>query len=187
MSTRAVARRYATALVELTSEKGSLEAVEKDLSTLSSVLEGSADLKGALVNPAFKVEERKGVLDAVLKKLAVHDHTRNFLHVLNDRNRLGAFGAILEEFSSLYDDRMGRVRAQVTSAKPLDSGSLETLRKHLQTITGAKDVVITPDTDPNLIGGIVTRVGDLVLDGSVRTQLKLLREQLTARDAVGEA
>ena len=68
MSTRAVARRYATALVELTSEKGSLEAVEKDLSTLSSVLEGSTDLKGALLNPAFKVEERKGVLDAVLKK-----------------------------------------------------------------------------------------------------------------------
>ncbi|MCO4769938.1 MAG: ATP synthase F1 subunit delta [Deltaproteobacteria bacterium] len=187
MSTLAVARRYAAALVELTSEKGSLEAVEKDLGKLSGVLGGAPALRAALLNPAFKVEERKAVLETVLSKLGSHEHTRNFLFVLNDRNRLGAFDAIVEEFGSLYDTQVGRVRANITSAKGLDAASVETLRTHLQKITGAKDVLVTQETDPTLIGGIVTRIGDLVLDGSVRTQLKLLRDQLTAGDAVGEA
>ena len=187
MSMHSVARRYATALVELTSEAGSLESVEKDLGTLARVLENTPELKSALNNPAFKVQERKAVLDQVLGKLGAHEHTRNFVFVLNDRNRLVAFDAILEAFSTQYDERMGRVRAQITSAKPLDDASIETLRKHLQTITKAKSVVVSQTVDPNLIGGIVTRIGDLVLDGSVRTQLKLLRERLTAGDAVGEA
>lgn len=187
MSMHAVARRYATALVELTSEDGSLESVEKDLGTLAQLLAAAPELKSALSNPAFKVQERKAVLHTVLGKLGAHKHTKNFVFVLNDRNRLMAFDAILEAFSAQYDERMGRVRTQITSAKPLDDASIETLRKHLQAITKAKSVVVTQAVDPNLIGGIVTRIGDLVLDGSVRTQLKLLREQLTAGDAVGEA
>lgn len=187
MSTHAVARRYATALVELTSEQGSLESVEKDLAKIAGVLAMAPDLRSALTNPAFKVEERKAVLTQVLGKLGAHKLTKNFLFLLNDRNRLAAFDAILVAFGEQYDVRMGRVRAEITSAKPLDDASIELLRNHLQTITKASQVVVSHSIDPKLIGGIVTRIGDLVLDGSVRTQLKLLREQLTAGDAVGEA
>jgi len=187
MSTLAVARRYATALVELTSENGSLESVEKDLSTFAQLLTSHDDLRSALNNPAFKVEERRAVLETVLGKLGAHKHTRNFVLLLSERNRLAAFDAILDAFNTQYDERVGRVRAQITSAKPLDAASVDALSKHLSHITGGKQVVITQAVDSNLIGGIVTRIGDLVLDGSVRTQLKLLRDKLTAGDAVGEA
>jgi F-type H+-transporting ATPase subunit delta len=187
MSTLAVARRYATALVELTSEKGSLESVERDLGRFADLLAQSPDLRAAISNPAFKVEERKAVLDQVLGKLGAHEYTRNFVFLLNERNRLKAFDAINTAFGEQYDTRVGRVRAEVTSAKSLDAASLESLRAHLQNITKARQVVVTTHIDPSLIGGIVTRIGDLVLDGSVRTQLELLRERLTAGDAVGEA
>lgn len=187
MSTLAVARRYASALVELTSEEGSMERVEKDLTSFQSVLAGSPELREALVNPSFRVEERESVLRTVLEKLGVHEHSRNFLLVLNDRNRLVAFDAVLTAFGELYDQRTGRVRANVTSARALDDASVSTLQAHLKKITGADEVVISRDVDPDLIGGIVTRIGDLVLDGSVRTQLSLLRDQLTSGAAVGDA
>ena len=187
MSTLAVARRYATALVELTAEEGTLKEVEKDLSRVSTLVAGSPELADVLQNPAFKADERRAVLDVVLGKLGVHKHTRNFMLVLNDRDRLGALGAIVEAFGDLYDERTGRVRAHVTSAKGLDAASVKTLRNHLQSITGAKEVIVREDVDPELLGGIVTRIGDLVLDGSVRTQLQLLRDQLVAGQSVGDA
>lgn len=183
----AVARRYATALVELTAQEGTLEEVEKDLARVSALVDASPELAGVLQNPGFKAEERHSVLTAILGKMGVHTHTRNFLFVLNDRNRLAALGPIVEAFGDLYDKRTGRVRARVTSAKGLDDKSLGALRNHIQTITGAKEVIVQSDVDPELLGGIVTRVGDLVLDGSVRTQLRLLRDQLVAGQSVGDA
>ncbi len=187
MSTLAVARRYATALVDLTAEQGSLDTVEKDLVGFGSLLSGSPELQAALLNPAFKAEERAKVLVTIIDKFGMHTHSKNFLLVLNDRNRLGAFDAILDELGNQFDARMGRVRARVTSAKALDDASAKALQDHIKKITGANDVVVSRSVDPTLIGGIVTRVGDLVLDGSVRTQLQLLREQLTAGTPVGDA
>jgi len=187
MSTLAVARRYATALVELTDAEGSLQEVEKDLARVAALVDGAPALADVLQTPGFKAEERHAVLEQILGKLGVHKHTRNFLFVLNDRNRLAALAGIVEAFGELYDERTGRVRAQVTSAKGLDAASITTLRNHLQSITGAKEVIVREDVDPALLGGIVTRVGDLVLDGSVRTQLRLLRDQLVAGQSVGDA
>ncbi len=187
MSTLAVARRYATALVQLTAEEGTLGEVEKDLARVAALVTESPELGDMLTNAAFKAEERRAVLDVVLGRLGVHRHTRNFMFVLNDRNRLAALSAIVDAFGDLSDVRTGRVRAHVTSAKGLDAASIKTLRDHLQNITGAKEVIVREDVDPELLGGIVTRIGDLVLDGSVRTQLQLLRDQLVAGQSAGEA
>ena len=187
MSTLAVARRYATALVDLTDQEGTLGEVEKDLARIAALVDGSPELAAVLQTPGFKADERKAVLEQLLGKLGVHNHTRNFMFVLSDRNRLAALSAVVDAFGALYDKRVGRVRARVTSAQGLDAASVKVLRDHLKRITGAKEVIVQEDVDPQLLGGIVTRVGDLVLDGSVRTQLRLLRDQLVAGQAVGDA
>jgi F-type H+-transporting ATPase subunit delta len=187
MSSLAVARRYAGALVELAAERGSLEAVRADLDRFGATVAGAPALGDALRNPAFGIAERRAVVGKVLDKLSAHPHTRNFLSMLVDRDRFDSFSTIRETFDALYDERVGRVRAEVTSAAPLDPSTVEALRAHILRVTGKKEARLDLKVDASLIGGIITKIGDLVIDGSVRTRLAGLRERLIAGPPVGEA
>ena len=187
MSIQAVAHRYATALVQLTAQHGTMDAVAADLDRLATLLDAHSDLRAALSNPSFRVAERMAVIRAVVGRLGAHVHTQNFLFLLTDRNRFKAFDAIRQAFQGQYDDRRGRGRAIVSSAVALDDGTVEALRRHLLRLTGKTEIVIERRVDPALLGGIVTRIGDKVLDGSVRTQLRLLRDHLATSAIVGDA
>ena len=182
-----VARRYADALVDLAADQNLLEQISTELADFGATLAGSEPLSSALRNPGFSVEERQSVVGALLERADVTRLTRNFLFLLVENSRIDAISDIISAFEDRVDGRLGRVRASVTSAIPLGSEMLGEIETQIQHLTGKDQVLLSAEVDAALIGGIVTRVGDMVFDGSIRTQLSTIRTQLLGQAAVGEA
>lgn len=174
-----VAKRYAKALIAIGKETRQLEPIGKDLDAFLKLFEKSPELKYILLNPSFPLDKKKAVLTELLKRTAPLAVVRSFLMLLLDKHRLGAIEAIRDDYHRRLDQIQGRVRAEVISARHLPPQAAERIRQILEKMTGKK-VVMTTSVDSSLIGGVVTRVGSMVLDGSVRTQIRKAREQLLA-------
>jgi F-type H+-transporting ATPase subunit delta len=188
MSIQAVARRYAGALAELAAERDALTSVAASLDSFAELLAGSDALRAGLSSPAFTREERKGVLEAILGKATDIDPlSADFLRLLGDKDRMAAYDEVVSAFRDLMDERLGRARAFVSSATPLGAAEIATIENQIKTLTGKTQVFVEQSVDPALIGGIVTRVGDMVLDGSIRTRLQSLRLQLINQGEAAEA
>lgn len=187
MSATAIARRYAGAVTALAHEEAVLDEVAANIADFGALLAGSDTLRATLNNPAFTAAERKSVVGALAARGGYHGISRNFLSLVVDNGRIPAFAEISRAVRAAWDEQSGRVRARVTSAATLDKPTLKTLQDHVQKLTGAREIVLEADVDPSLIGGIVTRIGDTVLDGSIRTQLDHLRTRLLSLGVVGEA
>jgi F-type H+-transporting ATPase subunit delta len=172
-----VARRYAKALFSLGVDAGSYDRFGQELEDLVRVYEISADLRLALENPVIKPAEKQAILRAVLPRVAPSPLVQRFALLLLERGRFTILRAIARAYRELADARAGQVRAKVTAAEALGPADLDRVRRALEKRTGRK-VIIESSVDPQLIGGIVARVGDLVLDGSVRTQLDEMRRRL---------
>ncbi len=172
-----IARRYSQALLELAGETSRAERVGDELADFSAMLEREPLVREVLVNPGFTKDERKSLLSALLERSGYIAVTRDFLLLLVDKSRIAAYAPIAREYSLGLDAMVGRVRAEVRSAVPLDGDTLTRLKGHLASVTG-KEVVLNVLVDPSLIGGMVTQVGSMVFDGSVRTQLENLRYRL---------
>jgi F-type H+-transporting ATPase subunit delta len=177
MRSGAVARRYARALFALAREDGRIEEVRRELDALCELVEGSEDLANAILRPLFPSRERRQVLRAVCERLGASDTLRRFCSFLVDRRRVVELDAIRAAFAALADEAAGRVRARVVSASPLSEAQRERLRRALAARTG-RELELELEVDPSLLGGTVASVGDLVLDGSLRTQLQQLRASL---------
>ena len=177
MSTGALPKRYARAILELAVEANQVEQVGSELRELASTWDQSDDLRGLFTNPEFSHAVRKSVLQELLQRSGVSQLTRNSVLYLTDRNRVIALPAIARAYTALAEKRAGTVRAEVTSAAPLSDTYYAQLQRALEQVTGQK-VSIERKTDPSLIAGVVTRVGDRVLDGSIRARLSDLRESL---------
>ena len=177
MSTGGLARRYARALLELASEQKQVERVGKDLSDLAGMWKASAELRELFGNPQFSLAARKGVLSELLTRAAVSPLVKNAALYLTDNNRIAALPEIARAFTEQAERAQGTVRAEVTSAAPLAETYYAQLQKALEQATGKK-VTIEKKTDASLIAGVVTRVGDQVFDGSVRTRLSDLKDSL---------
>ena len=186
MAEGSLGRRYARALVSLGQESSCVERLDRDLAAFSEVLElGGGALRGALNNPGLTLDERRTVLEDVLKRVNLHPHVRNLLRLLNDKSRFFAFDDIRRAYTELADELAGRVRATVTTARPLGLSLRAQVQAALSKSTG-KDVVVTFETDPTLLGGMVARVGDRVFDASVRARLAEL-EQILLSGETAEA
>jgi F-type H+-transporting ATPase subunit delta len=172
-----VARRYARALFGIGVDAGRFEELGRELGEFAAVWTDSAELRQTLENPVFKTEQKRAVLQQILPRVAPTPEVQRFVLLLLDRRRIVLLPAIARAYQAMADEHVGRVRAQVTSAEPLTQVALDRVRRSLEQRTGKK-VVMETAVDPELIGGLVARVGDLVLDGSVRTQLEDLRSKL---------
>jgi len=172
-----VARRYAKALFSLAVEMGRVEPWSESLQSLNEAVEGSPDLLEVLSNPVYSREQRRAIVEKLAAALRLESEPANLLFLLGDRNRLGYLSAIVATFRTLADGHLGRVRAKVTSAVPLDASAAQAIADRLSQATKAT-VLLDRDVDPALLGGVVAQVGSLVYDGSVRTQLEDLRRQL---------
>jgi F-type H+-transporting ATPase subunit delta len=177
MGAGSVSRRYARALFSMGVDRGTFEPLGKELEAFSDLWSGSAELRQALENPVFKPSEKRAVLQGILPRVTPTAEVQNFILLLLERRRLPGIASISRAYREMADAHTGRVRAHVTSAQPLAAAELERVRQSLARRTG-KQVILEASVDPTLIGGLVARVGDLVLDGSVRTQLGTLREKL---------
>ena len=165
-----VARRYAKALFELGVDKGNFEALGQDLEALARLYTESRELRQTLENPVFKQSQKRAIVQSVLPRVATNPLLHSFALLLVDRGRIGTLPMIARAFQEMTDAQLGRVRAVVTSAKPLDATTESEIQRALERRTGKK-VLMKSEVDPTLIGGVVARVGDLVLDGSLRTRL----------------
>lgn len=186
MAEGSLGRRYARALVSLGQEGNCVERLDRDLSAFAELLDQeNGALRTALTNPGLTHVERRTVLDQVLGRIQLHPHVRNMLRLLGDKSRFLAFDDIRRAYSELADELAGRVRATVTTARPLGLSLRAQVQNALAKSTG-KEVVVTFETDAELIGGMVARVGDKVYDASVRMHLAELEQSLLSGD-VAEA
>jgi len=172
-----ISKRYAKALLSLGQEDGNHIAYGKDLNEFNSFCSANPEFIKVVANQIFSVEERKRVLDAVLARSTFANLMKNFLRLLLDKNRIGGIQAISAYYSKLTDEISNITRADITTAKPLKKEARDKLALALEGLT-AKQVKIEVKEDASLIGGLIVRIGDLVLDGSVKAQLKGLKESL---------
>jgi F-type H+-transporting ATPase subunit delta len=177
VSVSIVARRYAQALLEIGVEQGILDKLVEEVSTVAEAWEASADLKNALENPLVAHAAKKAVVAELADQIGATPATRNTLQLLVDRRRTQALPYVARQLRELADARKGVVRAEVTAAAPLADAYYARLQAQLEKMTGQR-VVIDRKTDPTLIAGVVTRIGDRILDGSLRTRLQSIRDAM---------
>jgi F-type H+-transporting ATPase subunit delta len=177
MSVSIVARRYAKALLDLGTAEGQLDKLVEEFATLSATWETSAELRSAIENPLVPHPAKKAVMTELAAKVGAGQTARNTLLLLVDRRRAQALPYVAAALRELADARKGIVRAEVTTATPLAEAYYGRLQVQLETMTGKK-VVVDRRTDPSIIAGVVTRIGDRIFDGSLRTRLQTLRDAL---------
>lgn len=173
----AVATRYARALVDVVTEPGSgidPQVAMEQLRQSAATITGSADLRSALLSPAVSPSRKRAI---IAKLVDVHVKVRNFLYVVIDHRRVHELPSIVEAFEVLLDEHLGFVRADVSSAQPLNDRQRAALEAQLTRMAGKK-AKLRFQTDPALVAGVVARVGSKVYDGSVRGQLERLRATL---------
>jgi F-type H+-transporting ATPase subunit delta len=178
VSVSVVGRRYARALLELGAEQGDLDRVVEEMGVVAGAWESSADLRSAIENPVVSHEAKRAIVNDLADRIDATATTRHALWLFVDRRRMPALPYIAATLRELADARKGVVRAEVTTAAPLSEGYYERLKAQLEKMTG-KRVIIDRRTDPALIAGVVTRLGDRIIDGSLRTRLQSLREAAT--------
>jgi len=165
--------RYASALFELASEQGQVTAVEGDLDRLGEAISASDDLAALIRNPQVSRDAAARAMDAVAGVLGVSGLTKNFLGVLAGNRRLFALHDIIRAFSAIAAAQRGEVTAQVTSAHPLGEDQLAALTQKLKAREG-KEVKVKASVDPDILGGLVVRIGSKQIDSSIRTRLNSL-------------
>lgn len=180
MSVQTVARRYAAALADVLAERGEARQVQEELSAWELMIRNNAQLQEVFSNPTIPYEQKRKVLSTLIARTRVRPLTANFLQVLLQNQRLTELNAVNERLARILDERSGIVSAQVTTARPVSENSQQALRDKLSSLTG-KEVRLSFATDEELIGGIVTRIGSTVYDGSVRTQLQQVKEKMAGK------
>jgi F-type H+-transporting ATPase subunit delta len=176
-----IARRYARALLEVASERGTADRVMDQLTGFAQVVRQNPDVADVLVNPAFTREQRMAVVEELARAAGDLDPgVVNLLRLLVDRSRFGYLADIARVYRDLADAKAGRVRGRVTSARPLDVQELSRLEQSLERML-QRNVVLDAQVNPKLIGGMATQIGSVLYDGSLRTQLEELRRALRSR------
>jgi F-type H+-transporting ATPase subunit delta len=178
MVSGSLARRYAKAVFELGNKGGNLEKIGADLRSLAKAWKESAELETTLTSPAIRRSDRKKILDAIMQRIAVTPTTTNLMYLLLDGERMASVPAIARELDRMIEAKAGRVQAEIVSAKPLDAGQLTQITASLEKLSGKK-VSVTQREDADLLGGVVAKLGDTVYDGSLRTQLRNMRDELS--------
>ena len=177
MSVQTVARRYATALADVVLERGEAREAQDELRAWEELLQANANLREVFANPTIALDQKRAVLTKLIEMAKPRGTTANFLKVLLQNQRLTELGEINRKFAQILDERAGMVAATVTTARAVPQDAQAKLHDKLTTLTGKK-IRIDFATDPEIIGGLVTRIGSTVYDGSVRSQLQEIKEKM---------
>jgi len=179
MSTETIARRYAIALADVVTKTGDAEPVKNELAAWNEMIKTSSDLQSAFASPAIQHTAKERVLETLIARATPSKTTSNFLRVLVKNDRIGDLEQIRERFEEELAERSGLVVASVVSARDLPEAEKGAFQTNLEKLTG-RNVEIEYGVDPDIIGGVITRIGSTVYDSSVRTKLENLREELAA-------
>lgn len=177
MISGSIARRYAKALLQLGIDGKNYEALGGELTRFVKLLADQKQLRDALVSPIIPPSARKNILTEVLARLGLSKTMQHFLLLLLDHNRMPAVEAIEREYGALVDVQAGRVRALLTSPRPVSAALEARIKGALEKRTG-KQVILQKQEDPSLLAGVVVKIGDVVYDGSARAALATIRDEL---------
>ena len=173
----ALADRYARAVFELGLDTRQLPALAKQLGDLAIAYRESGDLRGVMDNPLVPEARRLALIDTLGARLSLGKIAMNTVRLLMQRHRMGLLPDLAASLAALVDEREGVLRAAVVSAAPLTDAYCLRLTRELEKMTRHR-VVLERSTDPTLIAGVVTRIGDHTIDGSVKGRLEALEHQL---------
>ena len=165
--------RYARALFDLAVENKALDSVSVSVGALKQALAESADLRTVTTNPMIGRKDATNAVGAVAKALKLDTLTSNFLSVLAGNSRLSQLGAIITAFNAMAANHRGEVTAQVTTAHPLDAAQTTALAAKLKARVG-RDVAIEATTNPDILGGLIVKIGSQMIDNSIATKLNTL-------------
>jgi F-type H+-transporting ATPase subunit delta len=180
LRSQTVARRYATALADVVVPRREQRSVQEELTGWESMIQSSDLLQQVLSNPTVAYDQKRALLEEMIKRTKVLSPTANFLRILLRNQRLAELSDINQRFAQVLDERSGVVAAHVTTARAVAEDIRKALHERLGKVTG-KDVRLSFATDESLIGGMVTRIGSTIYDGSIRNQLQQLEAQLAGK------
>ncbi len=178
MKDRQLASRYARALLDSLPNKDDAEEVDRFLGSLGEALEESREFRDVLYNPAIPKATRESVLRSLAEQGGMTVQVANFFSAVVNHNRTTSLPSIAKVFHEEREKAMGVVPAEITTARPLADDLKELTLRTLEQITG-RNVRLTAQVDPGILGGAVTKIGSTVYDGSLRTQLAQLRRKMT--------
>jgi len=171
-----LAGRYAEALIDIALEEKAEEKIKGELTGFLEIFEGS-DLKKVFLDPSCTLEDKLGILGEIGAKLGLSGTLTNFLSLLMENKRMGQLKDINDAFQDILDAKLGRVRADVSLPLEPAASEVEGIRKALEKSTGKK-VVMDISVDPNILGGVVAKVGSTIYDGSLKTQINNLKKSI---------
>ncbi len=177
MSARTSAARYARALLDVALKESDPQKIERDLTSFVNAMHTSPELTRALTSPRIPAATRRDVLNGIAKSIGMEAPAAKLLGLLADRGRLDIYNELLAVYRERLNAHSNVVKGTVTSAAPLAPEKLKALEASLSSATGKK-VQLDATVDPALIGGVVAQIGSTVYDGSIRTQLQRMKQQL---------
>jgi F-type H+-transporting ATPase subunit delta len=177
MSVIAIARRYAEALADVAISRNQVEQIDNEVHTFADMIRGSRELYDLFASPIVSQTDKARVLDVLVARTRPGPMTANLLRTMLSHHRLQHLNVVYEQFRREMNERKGVVLAEVTTAQPVGAAEQERLSRELTAMTG-KQVQFEFKSDPALIGGVVTRIGSVIYDGSIRTQLQEIKHRL---------
>jgi F-type H+-transporting ATPase subunit delta len=181
MTNRTAAARYARALFDVSVKDRDLRQVEADLAEFADLIDGHETLSRVLLNPAIPTHRKRAIVNALLGRLGdVTPPVAKLLTLMAERDRLALLSDVVRSYRARLLDHLGIVEAQVTTAQPLTSEQTAAIERSLAQVSG-REVTMVADVDPDILGGVVARLGTTVYDGSVAGHLERIRNNLLAR------
>ena len=175
--TSEISAPYAQALMSLAKSENLSDRFGDDAASLLNLLKESPDLDQFLASPVIDLDAKKAVLQQILGD-QVHPHMRNFLLLIVDHRRVSFLGGILKQYQALLRELNQTALAEVVSAVELNEGQQQTVRDRVIALTGARQVALETTIDPELIGGVIIKVGSQIIDASLRGQLRRISLKL---------
>ncbi|UDL94779.1 F0F1 ATP synthase subunit delta [Lichenihabitans sp. PAMC28606] len=173
-----MAGRYALALFDLAKDSNAIDQVAGDLNTFGTLIDESADLQLLVRSPVFSADEQTRALREILSHVGINGLAANFLKLVASKRRLFAVRGMIADYNKLVDAEKNVTRAQITVAEPLSDQHLADLKAALHDVTGGQTVALDVDVDPEILGGLIVRLGSRMVDGSLKTKLNTLRTRM---------
>jgi F-type H+-transporting ATPase subunit delta len=177
MLSRIISKKYAKALLGIGLDDGNYEALGQDLEKMADLLGESKDLRVVLRSPAFPKSARKTIASKIGERLGLATTTVKFIELLIHRKRMDHFFMITKTYRDLCDEVAGRTRVTLATPLELPSGLVQEIKSLIEFMTG-KEAILSLEKDPALIGGVLVKIGNFVYDGSLRSQIAKLRDNL---------
>lgn len=173
-----VGRRYAKALLNLAGSDKNIEEIGEQLTEVASLFQESAGLRSIMLDPKIGRKERIAVIGELTEQMECQELVNTYCRYLTSRNRFEIIADIAAAYNTLASEKLGKATASVIVAQKLSNKEEKNLQKQLSTYTGKK-ITLSVEVDPSILGGAITSIGSLVLDGSIKNKLNLIRETIS--------